>query len=59
MKKQYIEPQAYLNDYVGPLMQSMDVGSTPDDDGEILGKDRKDDFENGSDENKGWSDGLW
>ena len=47
MKKQYIEPQVYLNDYVGPLM--MDVGSDPDDEGDILGKDRKDDFENGSD----------
>ena len=58
MKKQYIEPQVYLNDYVGPLMQSMEVGSTPDDEGEILGKDRKDDFETEG-ENKGWSDGLW
>ena len=59
MKKQYIEPQVDFNDYIGPLMQNMDVGSTPDDEGEILGKDRNDDFEGSSEESKDWTNGLW
>ena len=59
MKKQYIEPKTFLNDYIEPLMENIGVGSDPGDDDEILGKDRKDDFEGGMDEKDSWSGGLW
>ena len=60
MKKQYIEPQVDFNEYLDPIMQqtNIGVGSTPDDEGEILGKDR-DDFGSESEDNKDWSNGLW
>ena len=59
MKKQYIEPKTFLNDYIEPIMEQIGVGSEPGDNDEILGKDRKDDFENSSEESKDWTDGLW
>ncbi len=57
MKKQYIAPQTYLNDYIAPLMEEIGVGSNPNED-DILGKDRNEDFL--EDEQKdSWSNGLW
>jgi hypothetical protein len=56
MKKIYKEPVTTIEVQGIDLMLSKE--SDPNDD-PIYGKDRKDDFENGSDENKGWTDGLW
>ena len=59
MKKEYITPEMLLADYVGPLMENIGVGSNPDDKGDILGKGRKDDFEEEQGGNDSWSKGLW
>lgn len=56
--KKYIEPQVFWNENVEPLMENIGVGSNPDDEGDILGKERgyDDDVKKETDT---WSDGLW
>lgn len=56
MKKKYIEPITEIELESVELMLSKE--SEPNDD-PIYGKGRKDDVEEGSLENKGWTDGLW
>ena len=56
--KKYIEPQVFWNENVEPLMENIGVGSKPDDEGDILSKERgyDDDVKKETDS---WSDGLW
>ena len=56
--KKYIEPQVFWNENVEPLMENIGVGSKPDEDEPILGKERGDDNEFQK-EADSWSDGLW
>lgn len=58
MKKEYITPEMLLADYECPLMQNMPIHSDPNDD-DILGKGRKEDFEEEQGGNDSWSKGLW
>jgi len=56
--KKYIEPQVFWNENVEPLMENIGVGSEPNEDEPILGKERGDDNEFQK-EADSWSDGLW
>ena len=55
--KKYIEPQVMWNENVEPLMQTIGVGSNPNEE-EILGKERGDDNEFKK-ETDSWNEGLW
>lgn len=56
--KKYIEPQVFWNENVEPLMENIGVGSKPDDEGDILSKERGYD-DDVKQETDSWSDGLW
>ena len=56
--KKYIEPEMRWHNPKEPLMQTMDVGSTPDK-GDILGKERWDSESDVDKETDSWNDGLW
>ena len=58
MKKEYITPETQLTEYMSPLMDNLPVASDPKED-DILGKDRKDDFEGEGNSDDNWSNGLW